>query len=90
MNNNGWNSFFGSREGQMAMYGIATLFSAYYAIDAVRELIHPDLSSQLAVAIGDTAYIALLVARFVVLTITSIAFGRLIWKLWQQRDNSEK
>ncbi len=81
--NNGWNSFFGSREGQMAMYGIAALFAAYYGIDAFRELLHPDLNSQLALSIGTGGYYALLIARLVVCIITSVAFGKLIYKIYK-------
>lgn len=86
-NDNSWNSFMGSPEAQIAMYAICIVFCVAYAIGGIRELMAYDPSAPLVQAVGETGYIALTVARVVVLLITGGAFARVAYKIYKKKHD---
>ncbi len=85
-NNNGWNSFMQSKQTQTFLYGICIAFCLFYAVDGIMEMMSPERSAMLMSSIGETGYYALTITRTVVLVITAAAFGRILYKNINEKD----
>ena len=81
----GGNNFMQDREAQIVLYGITAAITAWYAVDAVRELVSGG-SAMLIEQVGQTAYLVLTVARLLVCVWASVSFGRMAWKTFQKKD----
>jgi len=88
MANKSGNWFSDNWEAQLLMYGICTAFSAFYVVDAVRELLSPQNSAAIIESIGTTGFYALTIIRLVVCAWAAIAFARMAWKVFQERDSN--
>lgn len=85
-NGNDWNSFMQSRQARLILNGFCTLICAWYAVDAVREMISGG-SPMLIEQVGSTAYYALTVGRALVCVWVSIVFGRMTYKVLTEKDD---
>ena len=83
---NDWNSFMQTKQARMTLYGISVFFCLYYAVDALMELMSPERSATMMQMVGPTGYYAMTIARFVVLLVTGIAFGRMVYKTYASED----
>lgn len=83
---NDWNSFMQSRQARLVLYGISVACCLFYAVDGVRELVASEPPAQLVEAMGETGYYVMTVVRTVVLLVTGVAFGRMAYKTYDEKD----
>ena len=77
-----WNSFMQDKPTRVLLNALVAVICAFYAVDAVRELISPnDTSLMLIEQMGRPGYLALTVARLVVCVWVTISFVRQIVKI---------
>ena len=84
-----WNSFLQGREARLLLDGLCVVICVFYAVGAVRELMHPEQSVALIEVMGATAYIAMTALRMIVCLATAIAFARMAVKVWHEDDDDE-
>ncbi|MDO5118473.1 MAG: hypothetical protein Q4G41_08080 [Coriobacteriales bacterium] len=87
---NDWNSFMQSRYAQLVLNGFCTIITAFYAVDAVREMLSPERSAVLMQQVGPTMYYVLTVARTLVCVWVSFIFGRMTYKVYLKKDDDEQ
>ncbi len=89
MSNNGssWNDFIQSREARLVMYAFCSLMCAGYAVDAVREMLTPERAAQLMDQVGATTYYLLTVTRALACAWGAVAFGRMSFQLYREKDD---
>lgn len=85
-NGGDWNSFMQSKQAQVVLYGICVFFCLFYAVDGIMELMSPERSAAMMGALGETGYYALTVVRTVVLLGTAVAFGRVVIRTYNEKD----
>ncbi len=86
----GWNSFMQSREAQLVLYSICVFFCLYYAVDGIMEMMSPERSALMIANIGQGGYMALTITRTVVLAITAVAFGRIVYKIYKHGKKDDE
>lgn len=86
---NDWNSFMQNRLVRFVLHGMCAVICAFYAVDAVREMMSPERSAILMEQIGSTAYYALTIARVLVCIWVAVVFGRTAWKALNEKDAEE-
>jgi hypothetical protein len=84
---NDWNSFMQQKTTRVLLNALVACMTAFYAIDAVRELMNPNETALIMIEqVGRPAYLALTIARLVVCVWVSITFARLVIKTLQEED----
>jgi hypothetical protein len=84
---NDWNSFMQQKTTRVLLNALVACMTAFYAIDAVRELITPTETALIMIEqIGRPAYLTLTIARLLVCIWVSVTFARLVIKTLKEED----
>ena len=88
-NGSNWNSFMQDKPTRILLNLICTGFCGFYAVGAVMDLIRPNESTQmLAQQMGQTGFLVMTVARFLVLLWAAVTFARMAWKVFKEDDEA--
>lgn len=81
-----WNSFMQTRQARIVTYSICVAFCFYYVLDAVMELLDPERSAALIETLGETTFYLMDGGRALACLVTGIAFGRMLLKVIEERE----
>ena len=87
---NDWNDFMQSKQARLVLNSFCTIICAFYAVDAVREMLSPERSAMMIEQIGATMYYVITVARALVCIWVSVMFGRMALKTLKEKDEDGK
>ena len=82
-----WNSFVQSRPVRIMLYSICTCACVFYAVGAVRDLLHPENSAALIEAMGSTGFYAVTGVRLVVMIWVAVTFAKMVLKAIRDVDD---
>lgn len=84
---NDWNEFMQSKSVRTVMYAVCAVFSGFYAVSAVMDIISPSDSALILIEqMGQTGYVAMTVARALVCGWAAFAFARIAVKTFTDKD----
>lgn len=84
-----WSSMMQTPEARLILNGVCAVMTAFYAVDAVREMLSPERSAALVENIGPTAYYVITCIRFLVCAWAAIAFGRMAIKAFKAKGEDD-
>lgn len=87
---NDWSEFMQSKQARLVLHSFCAIICAFYAIDAVREMLSPERSAMMIEQVGATMYYVLTVCRTLVCVWVSVMFGRMTLKTLKEKDENDK